>query len=94
MVTGTGPAVKSAVLLALDRGATVQTECPQLQRDPEVQQSIESLRLQPTDEHITAGEMLDTDMLVGRPAIAGSTPTTPFANCLLRTSKGKPIDSN
>eukprot|EP00891_Asterochloris_glomerata_P003038 jgi/Astpho2/3038/fgenesh1_pg.00051_%23_48_t len=63
MVTGTGPAVKSAVLLALDRGATVQTECPQLQRDPEVQQSIEFLRLQPADEHITAGEMLDTDML-------------------------------
>ena len=74
-MTGTGPAVKSAVLLALDRGATVQTECPKLHRDPEMQQSIESLRLQPTDEHITAAEMLDTDMLVGRPVAVWNTAT-------------------
>ena len=73
-MTGTGPAVKSAVLLALHRGATVQTECPQLQHDPEMQQSIESLHLQPTDKPITAGEMLDTDMLVGRPVTARSSP--------------------
>ena len=75
MVTGTGPAVKSAVLLALNRGATVQTDCLQLRHDPEMQQSIESLRLQPADEHITAGEMLDTDRLVGRPVAVWSTPT-------------------
>ena len=92
-MTGTGPAVKSAVLLALHRGATVQTECPQLQRDPEMQQSIESLRLQPTDEQISAGEMLDTDMLVGRPVATRSTPTL-FATRLLCTNKVKMIDCN